>query len=98
MAEDLYEQRRDELTAYLDGELDEAAAAAVEQRLRDDADFRREADTLKRTWEMLDFLPQPEPSIDFAARTMSMAVPISALASSPTTAAAPAAAAQPAPA
>src|SRR5262245_64983731 len=87
MADDINEQRRDELTAYLDGELDESAAAAVEEKLRDDPALRREAETLKRTWELLDFLPQPEPSTDFASRTMSMAVPIPAVA--PTATAAP---------
>src|SRR5689334_24912554 len=91
MADDLNEQRRDELTAYLDGELDEATAAVVEQRLRDDPALRREAETLKRAWEMLDFLPQPEPSTDFASRTLSMAVPIpaAAAASAPVPTAAP---------
>jgi anti-sigma factor RsiW len=82
MADEINEQRRDELTAYLDGELDEAAAAAVEQRLHDDPALLREAETLKRTWELLDFLPQPEPSTDFAARTLSMAVPIPRLGTS----------------
>jgi anti-sigma factor RsiW len=91
MADDINEQRRDELTAYLDGELDEATAAVVEQRLRDDPALRREAETLKRAWELLDFLPQPEPSTDFAARTLSMAVPIpaAAAASAPVPTAAP---------
>src|SRR5262245_48765997 len=88
MADDINEQRRDELTAYLDGELDEATAAAVEQRLRDDPGLRREAETLKRAWEMLAFRPQPEPSTDFAARTMSMAVPIPVAAPAATTTAA----------
>src|SRR5262249_19607809 len=89
MADEINERRRDELTAYLDGELDDAAAAAVEQRLRDDPDLRREVETLKRTWELLDFLPQPEPSTDFAARTLSMAVPVPAAAVPATTTAAP---------
>jgi anti-sigma factor RsiW len=76
MADDKLEARRDELTAYLDGELDRAAAADVERRLRDDPVLLHEAATLKRTWELLDFLPQPEPSSDFASRTVSVAVPI----------------------
>ena len=31
---------------------------------------RRQADALKRTWELLDFLPQAEPSATFTSRTL----------------------------
>lgn len=68
--------RRELLTAYLDGELDPAAAADVERRLREDPVFLREAETFKRTWELLDFLPQPEPSEGFTSRTVSVAMPV----------------------
>jgi anti-sigma factor RsiW len=71
MADEINEQ----LTAYLDGELDSATAADVERKLREDPAYQREAETLKRTWELLDFLPQPEPSKDFASRTVSVVMP-----------------------
>lgn len=64
------EQRENELVAYLDGELDERTAHDLEQKLQADAALRREADGLKRTWELLDFLPQPEPTPTFTSRTL----------------------------
>src|SRR5262245_19229013 len=64
------EQRENELVAYLDGEMDERAAHDLEQRLQTDPELRQEADTLKRTWELLDFLPQPEPTPTFTSRTL----------------------------
>ncbi len=70
MSEPLDEKTREELTAYLDGELDEKAAADLEDRLHRDPRLRRELDEYKRTWELLDFLPQPDPSPDFTTRTL----------------------------
>jgi anti-sigma factor RsiW len=64
------EQRQNELVAYLDGELDERSARELEQKLQTDPELRQEADTLKRTWELLDFLPQPEPTPTFTSRTL----------------------------
>lgn len=72
----LSEPERVELIAYLDGELHGEAAAAVEARLARDPAARAEAESLKRTWELLDFLPQPAPSPSFAARTMSRLGPV----------------------
>jgi anti-sigma factor RsiW len=70
MSEPLDERTREELTAYLDGEMDEPAAAALEKRLRSDPQLQRELESLKRAWDLLDFLPQPEPSPEFTARTL----------------------------
>src|SRR5258708_6370719 len=64
------DNRQAELVAYLDGELDERAAQEFERRLGGDPALRSEADVLKRTWELLDFLPQPEPSPMFTTRTL----------------------------
>jgi anti-sigma factor RsiW len=61
---------RADLIAYLDGELDEQAAGQFEARLGRDPALRAEADALKRTWDLLDYLPRPEPSADFASRTL----------------------------
>ena len=53
---------RDDLIAYLDGELQGAAQRRVENRLVTDPTVRAEADSLKRAWDLLDYLPRPEPS------------------------------------
>jgi anti-sigma factor RsiW len=75
MAE-LNDDDRAELVAYLDGELGEDASQAFEARLSRDKRLRAEADALKKTWEMLDFLPRAEPSASFTHRTLErLAVP-----------------------
>jgi hypothetical protein len=69
----LNDDERAELVAYLDGELDQRASRAVEARLNRDAKLRGEADALRRTWELLDFLPRPEPSPNFTRQTVTRA-------------------------
>ncbi|MDB5391233.1 MAG: hypothetical protein JWM11_6879 [Planctomycetaceae bacterium] len=64
---------RENLTAYLDGELDEKIAAEIEQKLTRSEVARREVDILSRTWDMLSLLPRPEVSEQFSRKTMSMA-------------------------
>jgi hypothetical protein len=59
-----------ELVAYLDGELDVDAAHRVEQRLAADPAARAKAAALKKTFDLLDFLPRPEPSATFTTRTL----------------------------
>lgn len=59
-----------ELIAYLDGELDPTAARQVERKLAADPDLRARADALKRSFDLLEFLPKPEPSPTFATRTL----------------------------
>lgn len=71
----LTEQERDELVAFLDGELPEPAAQEFEGRLGRDPRLRAEAESLKTTWDLLDFLPKPEPSPSFAERTLSRIEP-----------------------
>ncbi len=61
---------REELSAYLDGELDDETARQIEVRLNLDAQARTEAETLRRTWDLLDFLPRPEPSPTFTHQTL----------------------------
>ena len=63
------------LAAYLDGELDSKAAEAIATRLSLDAKMRAEAESLQRTWDILDILPRPEPSAAFASRTVSQVIP-----------------------
>jgi hypothetical protein len=60
----------DELVAYLDGELDPAAARAVEDRLARDPAARDRAAELKKAFDLLDYLPKPEPSPTFTTRTL----------------------------
>src|SRR5437667_11494676 len=66
----LSDEDREALTAYLDGELDEAAARRVETRLNLDPTTRLEAEALKQAWNMLDYLPRAEPSTTFTHRTL----------------------------
>jgi len=64
------EAEQTELVSYLDGELDETAAAKVEARLNLDVRVRSEADALRKTWELLDYLAKPSPSANFTNRTL----------------------------
>src|SRR5262245_49608728 len=59
-----------ELVAYLDGELDPAAARKVEARLASDPEARAKAAALKKTFDLLDYLPRHEPSPNFTTRTL----------------------------
>ena len=60
-----------ELVAFLDGELGAEENEAIEAKISLDAGVRAEADALKKTWDLLDYLPRPEPSPHFTERTIS---------------------------
>jgi anti-sigma factor RsiW len=64
------DQEDDDLVAYLDGEMDDETAAAFESRLQREPALQAQAEALKRTWELLDYLPQPEPSATFTSKTL----------------------------
>ena len=64
----------EELAAYLDGELDEAAHQAVETRLVEDPEFLSELQSLQRTWDTLDHLPMIDTGKDFTQTTMELIV------------------------
>ena len=64
----------EELSAYLDGELDEASVQRVEKRLADDAGYLAEMQSLQQTWDMLDQIPVTEPNRSFTKTTMEMVV------------------------
>jgi anti-sigma factor RsiW len=66
----LNDEERDDLVAYLDGQLDDEKARQVAARLSLDAKARAEADALGRVWDLLDYLPRPEPSPSFTHRTL----------------------------
>ena len=72
----LNEQERADLVAYLDGELKGEAARSLEAKLSLDPAARAEAESLKRTWGLLDYLPKPEPSPNFTHRTLEKMAPI----------------------
>jgi anti-sigma factor RsiW len=80
----------EDLVAFLDGELPEAEAEAVEVRIGLDPATRREAEALKRTWDLLDYLPRPEPSPSFTSRTLDrLDLPVAGAPSPPATPAPP---------
>jgi len=64
----------EELTAYLDGELDEATQLAVENRLGEDPEYLQELHSLQRTWDTLDHLPMAEAGKSFTKTTMELIV------------------------
>lgn len=62
----------EELTAYLDGEMDAAGVRAVEERLARDGAYREQLKKLERTWDLLDRLPKAEVDEQFTRTTMEM--------------------------
>ena len=64
----------EELTAYLDGELDEATQLAVENRLGEDPEYLQELHSLQRTWDTLDHLPMVDAGKSFTQTTMELIV------------------------
>ena len=61
---------RSNLVAFLDGELPEAQTQAIAAKLTQSMTARREVDSLRKTWELLDHLNRPQASEDFTARTL----------------------------
>lgn len=61
---------RENLVAYLDGELDDSTAGAVDEILSESQVARHEVEMLTRTWEMLDLIPKEEASEDFTQTTL----------------------------
>jgi hypothetical protein len=70
----------EELVAFLDGELPADEAEQVEEKLSLNPQVRREADTLRKAWDLLDLLPRPEPRSDFASRTVERLAPLQSFA------------------
>ena len=65
-------QDHDELTAYLDGELDAEARATVERRLAQDESFRLRMQRMEDAWALLDALPRTEADMSFTQSTVEM--------------------------
>ena len=64
---------RDNLVAYLDGELDEPSTRRIERALAGSEVARHEVEMLTRTWELLDLLPTEIAPADFTQRTVTAA-------------------------
>ncbi len=64
-------EQRDNLAAYLDGELEETATQEIEQILSVSEVARHEVDMLSRTWDMLNSLPTHKASEEFTRKTVS---------------------------
>jgi len=64
-------EQRNDLVAYLDGELDETAAQEIEQMLSKSDVARHEVDGLARTYDLLDTLPKATASEAFTRNTLS---------------------------
>lgn len=63
-------EQRDNLVAYLDGELEEETTQYIDQVLAKSEVARHEVEALARTWELLDLLPKPNATEDFTERTL----------------------------
>jgi len=64
---------RENLAAYLDGELDDDATRRIESVLATNSVARNDVESLARTYEMLEALPRPKAPGDFTEKTVSMA-------------------------
>src|SRR5580692_9053828 len=62
----------EQLSAYLDGELDAGARGDVEELLARDANARAELQRLERAWALLDGLPRVELEPSFTQTTVEM--------------------------
>lgn len=64
------DKEKEELIAYLDGELPDEAASRVEKSLVADASVRRDVEQLTKTFDLLDLLPASKASDGFAEKTL----------------------------
>lgn len=62
--------QREDLVAYLDGELPDEQVQQIDRIISGSEVARHEVEALARTWEMLDVLPPAKASDDFANKTM----------------------------
>lgn len=63
-------EQRENLVAYLDGELTPEETGEIDQALVESPVARHEIEMLTRTWEMLELLPNQTASDEFTATTM----------------------------
>ena len=65
--------QRQELVAYLDGEITGAQRTRIEQRLGTDETYRQQLVELEQSWNLLDTLPLAEADAKFTESTVTMA-------------------------
>jgi len=63
-------EERANLVAYIDGELTDQESRVIATKLTQSATARQEADSLKKTWELLEYLERPRASSEFPDRTL----------------------------
>jgi hypothetical protein len=63
-------EQRDELVAYLDGEMTDVESAGIEKILAESPIARHEVEMLSRTWDLLEWLPRKSASADFTRKTL----------------------------
>ena len=63
-------EERTNLTAYIDGELTDNESRVIATKLSLSPTARRELESLKKTWELLELLPRPKASLVFSERTL----------------------------
>ena len=63
-------EERANLAAYIDGELTDGEARVIATKLSLSPTARRELESLKQTWELLEVLPRPKASLIFSERTL----------------------------
>ncbi len=61
---------KDNLVAYLDGELNEQDMQELDEVLVQQPDARANVEQLRQTWDLLDVLPRPAVTEEFSAQTM----------------------------
>jgi anti-sigma factor RsiW len=66
----LNSEERANLAAYIDGELTETESRAIATKLSLSPTARREMESLRKAWELLEFLPRPKASPIFSERTL----------------------------
>jgi ferric-dicitrate binding protein FerR (iron transport regulator) len=67
----LNSEQRDNLVAYLDGELSEEETQEIEQILAASEVARHEVDMLSRSWDLIGVLPTAKASEEFTRKTLS---------------------------
>jgi anti-sigma factor RsiW len=68
----LDESDREQLVAYLDGELDAEQCRQIEQRLAEDEQYRLQLKRFDEAWELLDQLPRVDADDTFTRTTVAM--------------------------
>ena len=63
-------EQREDLVAYLDGELPDEQVQQIDHIIARSEVARHEVEALARTWELLDVLPAGRASEDFTTKTM----------------------------